>query len=128
MENYQAAAQLAMIEKVTDGMVRSVRVPGHETINVVYLRRLPGNTIEAECRRRTEVGDTFCPAYEHGLVCYHSQAAVVVAAKAQGHRIVGWARTRAKATALLNLRQFHGCRIGHLVPRGSSRAKYFLWR
>jgi hypothetical protein len=108
-----------------------VRVPGHEGVNLVYLRRFMTDGIlifDAECRRHTTIGDPPCPAWQHGLVCYHAKAAVKVAAHDAGCNVVGWASDERTATRLLNLRQYKGCEIGRLVPRGGGKSKYFLWR
>ena len=131
MDNYTAAATLAVVEKRVDGRVRVVRVPGHEGANLVYLRRsMVGDvlTFDAECRRHTTIGSPPCPAWQHGMVCYHSKAAVKVAAQDAGCRVVGWASDERTAARLLNLRQYRGCEIGRLTPRGGGGSKWFLWR
>ena len=124
----QAAATLATVERRDgEGRVKTVRVPGHEGLNLVILSR-DGVTMIGECQRDTGVGLVPCPGYQYGRVCYHLMAGVTVAVEKGGYRVVGWAASEREARRLLNLKQIKNCHLGRLVPKGSSDVVYFLWR
>jgi len=124
----QAAATLATVERRDgEGRVRTVRVPGHEGLNLVILSR-DGVTLIGECQRDTGVGLVPCPGYNYGRVCYHLMAGAMVAVEKGGYRVIGWSATEREAQRLLNLKQFKNCHIGRLVPKGGSDVVYFLWR
>jgi len=135
-QNVTAAAQLATVKSSDKlGRVRSVEVPGHHTYRLVLLSRLDSapNTIIAECLMQTKIGMIPCKGNGRTTTCYHSLAAVRVAAEECGARVVGWFADEKDAERSLNLKQFAGCKIGRVVPKIVGKtinksAVGFLWR
>jgi hypothetical protein len=95
LDKSQAAARFAHVEQ-TDGdkKVRRVSLPGSDGKRYqVIIRRdaqhgFGKRVITTECRQMV-AGDNFvpCKGNTNGHVCYHSVAAVLVAAEKSGHSV-----------------------------------------
>lgn len=128
-----AAFALSTIKRMVGAEVRVVQVPGHDTINTVFLwtKRRNGHIVKLfECNRDSGIGRVPCPAYAHGKVCYHAMAAVKAAAEENGYRVVpgSWRASEAEAQKLRNLAQYHRCQVGELKPQGWKEQVWFLYK
>lgn len=110
-----AALQFAYVqERDNQGKVKSVLVPGTEgKLYKVILRRIANdptrlNGIQTECLCQTGIGSIPCKGNGRHTICYHSQAAVMLAAQESGK--VSWCEDREGAERLTHLNH------GQIVP------------
>jgi len=113
-----SAAFAKIMSKNKQGAVTKVVVPGHEGKQYqIIIRR--ASVLSTECRLDTAGGYQACPGNSNGHVCYHSIAALEVAAR-ESKVALSWCQNEREAIRLENLG-------GQSFPVTSWQGKGRLW-
>jgi len=113
-----SAAFAKIMSKNKQGAVTKVVVPGHEGKQYqIIIRRV--SALSTECRLDTMGGYVPCPGNSNGALCFHSIAALEVAAR-ESKVALSWCQNEREAIRLENLG-------GKSFPVMSWQGKGQLW-